>query len=288
MRGPQTVGEIRGRATRMHPVGVDRGRHDDPRCARRPPGADGGARVAPAPGSRAPRFAQLLCRNLHPLDAPACPAAATGSSAAPGAAFRGCSRPGSPGVTRRTSAERSQRHRDAALVRLGRPRWPRCGRGRARAKLRKVTPRAPHSGACEGASRWGIRDSIRTTSPTTRDSILVSPASEGDTIEVTHEEVRSVRQPGGGARDHQQERRPIREVHLCQEHAAEAGVQMEQSAQPAARHAAHDLQGSGGRRPRPPARTCRTVRHEVLFVHVRTACSAAPIATSRSRASCLR
>jgi uncharacterized protein len=71
LRGPQTVGELRGRASRMHPLEtteivknileslMQRG--------------DGGPPLArelpPAPGDRSPRYAQLLCPSLHPLDA---------------------------------------------------------------------------------------------------------------------------------------------------------------------------------------------------------------------------
>lgn len=70
LRGPQTVGELRTRASRMHNLSsldvveqaltflMDR----DPPLVRELP---------PAPGSRAKRYAQLLCPDLHPLDAPA-------------------------------------------------------------------------------------------------------------------------------------------------------------------------------------------------------------------------
>ncbi len=69
LRGPQTAGEIRTRASRMHPLGsleelgnllkfmMDR---DEPLIRS----------VQPAPGSRAGRFAQLLCPHLHRLDEP--------------------------------------------------------------------------------------------------------------------------------------------------------------------------------------------------------------------------
>lgn len=70
LRGPQTVGELRARATRMHPLESPEvvtnvlehlaGR-DEPLVQRLPP----------APGSRADRYAQLLCPDLHPLDAAA-------------------------------------------------------------------------------------------------------------------------------------------------------------------------------------------------------------------------
>ena len=66
LRGPQTTGELRGRASRMHPLEsielvenllqhlMDR---PDPLLRR----------LAPAPGSRAVRFGQLLCPDLHPV-----------------------------------------------------------------------------------------------------------------------------------------------------------------------------------------------------------------------------
>ena len=69
MRGPQTIGELRGRASRMHPlestelVGnvLEHLRQLEPPMVRE---------LAPAPGSRAPRYGQLLCPDLHPIDAP--------------------------------------------------------------------------------------------------------------------------------------------------------------------------------------------------------------------------
>ncbi|MCP3905632.1 MAG: DUF480 domain-containing protein [Planctomycetes bacterium] len=68
LRGPQTVGELRGRASRMHPLEsldttsavLDHLMERDPPLVRT---------VAPAPGSRAPRFAQLLCPELHRVEA---------------------------------------------------------------------------------------------------------------------------------------------------------------------------------------------------------------------------
>ncbi|HMN97537.1 MAG TPA: DUF480 domain-containing protein [Phycisphaerales bacterium] len=67
LRGPQTVGELRGRATRMHPLEsmevvetVLAGLAGRPEPLVR--------EVAPAPGSRAPRWAQMLCPTLHPID----------------------------------------------------------------------------------------------------------------------------------------------------------------------------------------------------------------------------
>jgi len=69
LRGPQTLGELRGRASRMHPLeSLDvvksmlraMQERDEPLVRELPP----------APGSRAERYAQLLCPTLHPLDAP--------------------------------------------------------------------------------------------------------------------------------------------------------------------------------------------------------------------------
>ena len=70
LRGPQTLGEIRGRASRMHPLGsLEEVRNTLDEMMRRPKPLV--QSLPPAPGSRAPRFAQLLCPDLHPLDAPA-------------------------------------------------------------------------------------------------------------------------------------------------------------------------------------------------------------------------
>lgn len=74
LRGPQTLGELRGRASRMHPFeSLDAVKNmlgalmtrEEPLVRELPP----------SPGSRAERYAQLLCPDLHPLDAPP-PAAA--------------------------------------------------------------------------------------------------------------------------------------------------------------------------------------------------------------------
>lgn len=67
MRGPQTVGELRSRASRMTPLEsteivqniLSTLMQRDPPLARQ---------VPPAPGSRAPRFVQLLSPDLHPID----------------------------------------------------------------------------------------------------------------------------------------------------------------------------------------------------------------------------
>jgi uncharacterized protein YceH (UPF0502 family) len=70
LRGPQTLGELRGRASRMHHLDslevvkemltkmADR---EEPLVKE----------IPPSPGSRAERYVQLLCPDAHPLDAPA-------------------------------------------------------------------------------------------------------------------------------------------------------------------------------------------------------------------------
>ena len=67
LRGPQTTGEIRGRASRMHrieSIEVVQNVLDD--LARRDPPLV--HRFPPAPGSRAEQYAQLLCPDAHPLE----------------------------------------------------------------------------------------------------------------------------------------------------------------------------------------------------------------------------
>lgn len=68
LRGPQTAGELRGRASRMHPLDSlestqtlleSLSRRESPLTRELPP----------APGSRASRWMQLLAPGLHPLDA---------------------------------------------------------------------------------------------------------------------------------------------------------------------------------------------------------------------------
>lgn len=89
LRGPQTLGELRGRASRMHPFeSLEAVKNmltalitrDEPMVKELPP----------APGSRAERYAQLLCPELHPLDAPAAapPAALREAPAGPDLAGR--------------------------------------------------------------------------------------------------------------------------------------------------------------------------------------------------------
>ena len=67
MRGPQTIGELRGRASRMsamESLEVAQGlvgalmNRPEPMVKE----------IPPSPGSRAVRFVQLLCPDLHPVD----------------------------------------------------------------------------------------------------------------------------------------------------------------------------------------------------------------------------
>ena len=69
LRGPQTVGELRGRASRMQAFdsleaveGVLQGL-----SSRAEPSSPLVRELPPAPGSRAPRWMQLLCEDLHPI-----------------------------------------------------------------------------------------------------------------------------------------------------------------------------------------------------------------------------
>src|SRR4051812_19432885 len=70
LRGPQTVGELRQRASRMQPFDSMERVTDMLRALmeRTDPLVK---QLPPAPGSRAERYMQLLCPTLHPTDAPA-------------------------------------------------------------------------------------------------------------------------------------------------------------------------------------------------------------------------
>ena len=72
LRGPQTLGELRGRASRMHPLETLDAAKDMIRALTERP-EPYVRQIPPAPGSRAERFVQLLCADLHRLDAPASP-----------------------------------------------------------------------------------------------------------------------------------------------------------------------------------------------------------------------
>lgn len=93
LRGPQTLGELRGRASRMSPfetldhvLGTL-----DALTKREPPNEPLVKQIPPAPGSRAERYAQLLAPDAHDLSASpatAGAAAAVTEPAAPGLAAR--------------------------------------------------------------------------------------------------------------------------------------------------------------------------------------------------------
>ena len=79
LRGPQTLGELRGRAGRMSPMEtmeVTQGLLTALMTREEPLVKD----LPPAPGSRAGRFVQLLCADLHPTDAVAMAAVITPAS----------------------------------------------------------------------------------------------------------------------------------------------------------------------------------------------------------------
>lgn len=68
LRGPQTHAELRSRASRMHQIETPAEMEsilNDLRSRPEPMIRD----VGPIPGGRTPRVAQLLCPDLHPLDA---------------------------------------------------------------------------------------------------------------------------------------------------------------------------------------------------------------------------
>jgi hypothetical protein len=92
LRGPQTPGELRQNASRMHPLdSLETVQNVLNSLISRAPGADGATppalvrQVAPAPGTRAARYAQLICPTLHRLDeAPGAPEPAGPALVAPG------------------------------------------------------------------------------------------------------------------------------------------------------------------------------------------------------------
>lgn len=104
MRGPQTVGELRGRATRMHALESLEVVEAilEHLMTREEPYV---RRCAPAPGSRAVRYAQLLCPDLHPLDG----ALADGAASVPAA-------PPDPGLVSRVERLEAEVARLAAVL----------------------------------------------------------------------------------------------------------------------------------------------------------------------------
>ncbi len=87
LRGPQTVGELRGRASRMHPLeSLEVVQNTLAHMMDRPEPL-----VRPIPGGRATRYAQLLCPDLHPL------------AASSGAEMPAAAAPADPGLADRVS-----------------------------------------------------------------------------------------------------------------------------------------------------------------------------------------
>lgn len=82
LRGPQTVGELRGRASRMHPIESLEvvGNLLDSMRNRETPLVE---ELPPVPGTRANRWRQLLCRDLHPIEIGGAVVAATSTRSAP-------------------------------------------------------------------------------------------------------------------------------------------------------------------------------------------------------------
>lgn len=110
LRGPQTVGELRGRASRMHALDsmevVENVLAD--LSGRTPPLVQ---EIAPLPGSRAPRWIQLLCPGLHPIDRASVAGSEAGSPVAHSAVH--------PDITALTSrVDRLERDMDAIRATL--------------------------------------------------------------------------------------------------------------------------------------------------------------------------
>ena len=81
VRGPQTLGELRGRASRMSPLNT----LDDAKTMIRALSEHAEPlvkEIPPAPGSRAERYVQLLAPDAHPIDAAAASPVPTASAAA--------------------------------------------------------------------------------------------------------------------------------------------------------------------------------------------------------------
>ncbi len=70
LRGPQAIGEIRGHASRMHPLeSIESAQSLVDGLMRRPdPAGPMVKEIPPLPGQRAKRYVQLFCPDLHPLD----------------------------------------------------------------------------------------------------------------------------------------------------------------------------------------------------------------------------
>lgn len=121
MRGPQNPGELRQRASRMHEMAS----LDVLRAELQPLIHHGFVKqIAPSPGSRAERFVQLMCPDLHPLDEPAAalssgtPPSGAPASAAPAAPSAGAA---ARLATLEEEVARLRRQLDALSEALGEP-----------------------------------------------------------------------------------------------------------------------------------------------------------------------
>src|SRR5258706_14899977 len=66
LRGPQTLGELRGRASRVHPIeSLEMSKNIVQQLMDKPEPLV--KQIAPSPGSRAERYVQLLCPELHEI-----------------------------------------------------------------------------------------------------------------------------------------------------------------------------------------------------------------------------
>lgn len=116
LRGPQTIGELRQRASRMQPLdSMDIVQNILNSLIHREAGPLV-QELPPAPGSRAKRYAQLLCPGAHPVDAPAS-AASTGEE--PTHAPPGPSRTGPTNAELLERIETLERRIDALESQLG-------------------------------------------------------------------------------------------------------------------------------------------------------------------------
>jgi uncharacterized protein YceH (UPF0502 family) len=82
MRGPQTLGELRGRASRMHLLeSIERVKEVLRALAERPEPYV--KQIPPSPASRAERYVQLLCPELHDISDAAQPASSPAPAGSP-------------------------------------------------------------------------------------------------------------------------------------------------------------------------------------------------------------
>ncbi|MFO0875239.1 MAG: YceH family protein [Phycisphaerales bacterium] len=113
LRGPQTVGELRGRASRMHPLdSMEVVEHVLDALSRRESPLV--REIPPLPGSRSPRWMQLLCPALHPLGSATASWSRDATSAARGDA------PGPADVARGEARDRGAFDQGAFEARLDR------------------------------------------------------------------------------------------------------------------------------------------------------------------------